>query len=94
MMSAQETQIEATTSNVPLYATQGGGYASYVNGKFVWHSEIPDFMIAEGAKIGDEIPEEWGTAAINTAAQREMEPEDQTDGHYYDPNEYWDEYWS
>ncbi|MDB5162985.1 MAG: hypothetical protein JWN28_592 [Candidatus Saccharibacteria bacterium] len=79
-MAVQESETE-----VPLYATQGGGIAAYKNGKFVWHSEIPGFMIAEGAKVGDVIPDEWGVVGINPAAHREME-QDQTDS----SDDYWD----
>ncbi len=55
----------------PLYATQGGGYATCKDGQFVWHSDIPDFV---DAQVGDPIPEEWSTTAINEAA-REIDEE-------------------
>lgn len=57
-------------TNLPLYATQGGGYAVLRDGQYVWHSEIPDFI---NASIGDPIPEEWGVAAANRAAAIEAE---------------------
>lgn len=63
-------------NEAPLFATQGGGYATYVNGKYVWHSEIPEFM--DGARVGDPIPEEWDIVAVNDAA-REVLEEDQDD---------------
>lgn len=59
---------------VPLYATQGGGYATYENGQYVWHSEIPDFL--PEAKVGDPIPEEWSTVGINEAARIELDEEE------------------
>lgn len=60
----------------PLYATQGGGYAMYENGKYVWHSEIPEFL--PDAKPGDSIPEEWDLIPVNDAARNELEDD------YYD----------
>jgi hypothetical protein len=61
--------------NRPIYATQGGGYAVYESGLYVWHSEIPDFI---NAHVGDPIPEEWGVASINEAAHRGVEALDAT----------------
>lgn len=49
-----------TDQSVMLYATQGGGYAIFQDGAYVWHSEIPDFL--PDAKVGDPIPEEWDLA--------------------------------
>lgn len=62
---------DIATSSVAIYATQGGGYATFKNGRFVWHSEIPDFL--PHAKVGDPIPEEWSVVAINEASRREDE---------------------
>lgn len=61
------------TTNTALYATQGGGYATYVGGQYVWHSEIPEFV---DAQVGDPIPEEWSVVAINDEARHE------TDDHF------------
>lgn len=54
----------------PIFATQGGGYAVYEGGRYVWHSEIPAFV---NAVVGDPIPEEWGVVAVNKAAIDEAE---------------------
>lgn len=58
---------EIATSLVALYATQGGGYATFKDGQYVWHSEIPDFL--PNVKVGDPIPSEWDVVAINEAAR-------------------------
>jgi hypothetical protein len=62
---------QIATSSVALYATQGGGYATFKNGRYVWHSEIPDFVT--DAKVGDPIPDEWDVVAINDTARHEDE---------------------
>ena len=54
--------------NRPIFATQGGGYAVYEHGQYVWHSEIPNFIFA---RVGDSIPEEWTVVPVNDAARRE-----------------------
>jgi hypothetical protein len=59
-------------NQVPLYATQGGGYANFVNNKLVWHSEIPDYMLEAGAKIGDPIPDEWDFQPANEPARQAL----------------------
>jgi hypothetical protein len=61
-------EIEQETK--PIFATQGGGYAVYEGGRYVWHSEIPSFV---NAQVGDPIPEEWGVVAVNEAAIDEVE---------------------
>lgn len=66
----------SVTADSPLYATQGGGYATFTDGQYVWHSEIPEFM--DDAKVGDPIPEEWDIIPINEAARLELEDD------YYD----------
>jgi hypothetical protein len=49
-----------------MYATQGGGTAVWDRYRqdFVWF-EIPDWMVAEGAKPGDPLPDEWGVSLID-----------------------------
>lgn len=64
-MTAQQGTFDPATSRTPIYATQGGGYATFNGVQYVWHSDIPDFV---DAKVGDPIPEEWSVAAINEAA--------------------------
>lgn len=54
----------------PVFATQGGGYATFDGGRYVWHSEIPPFI---NARVGDPIPDEWDVIAANDAARREIE---------------------
>lgn len=54
-----------------LYATQGGGYATRINGQLVWYSEIPDSM--PGAQVGDPTPDEWDIIPLGPAAQYELE---------------------
>ena len=67
--------------NIPLYATQGGGYATFKAGTLVWH-ELPDWMseLLDGdpdkQKIGDPIPEEWDFQPINESAREELFDED------------------
>jgi hypothetical protein len=80
MCSDQQAAIDATTSHIPLYGTQGGGYASYENGQYVWHSEIPNFL---NAQVGDPIPKEWSVVSVNEAAHREVEEEAAWDEHLY-----------
>ena len=70
MSNTQQSDFDSTTSHIPLYATQGGGYATYESGRYVWHSDIPKFI---NAQVGDPIPDEWGVASINDAAHREVE---------------------
>lgn len=53
---------------IPLFAAQGGGYATLRNGRYVWHSEIPDYV---NAQVGDPIPDEWGVVGINDAAHHD-----------------------
>lgn len=72
-MCMQDTRDKIVYCEVPLYATQGGGYATRSDGKTVWHSDIPEFMVSLGAKAGDEIPEEWSVVAINDAARAESD---------------------
>lgn len=55
---------------LPLYATQGGGYATWDGSQYVWLRDIPAFVNAE---IGDPIPDEWGVRAANSAANFEAE---------------------
>lgn len=54
----------------PLFATQGGGYAVFEGGRYVWYGDIPGFI---NAQPGDPIPSEWGVVAVNRAAYEEME---------------------
>ncbi|HEX7483537.1 MAG TPA: hypothetical protein VF281_00130 [Candidatus Saccharimonadales bacterium] len=75
-MCTKDTEGKLVFCEEPVYATQGGGYATREDGKNVWHSDIPDFMINEGAQLGDEIPEEWSFVAVNPAAHRESDVED------------------
>lgn len=77
MTAKQEVDFNPATSSIPLYATQGGGYATYENGRYVWHSDIPDFL---NAQVGDPIPEEWGVVSINEAAHREVDEWDDYPG--------------
>lgn len=56
----------------PLYTTQGGGVCRYVNGVYIWIETPKDACFAE-MQIGDAIPEEWGVAALNSAAVEEAE---------------------
>jgi len=70
---------ETSTTEAPLYSTQGGGYAVFSGNHAVWHSNIPDFLVAAGVRIGDRIPEDWGLAATNEAACQEMD-DDLSDG--------------
>lgn len=57
--------------NFPVYGTQGGGLAKYEGNTLVWveppTEDFPDM------KVGDPIPEEWGTAAANQRAQNEAD---------------------
>ena len=59
-----------------LYATQGGGLATYdaENRIHRWYSHIPEWLVdAEGATRGDPIPEEWGTTGpINQEAHDQL----------------------
>ena len=67
---ANEYAAGFVPSDIPLYATQGGGFATSFNGGYVWHSEIPDGIFAQ---VGDRIPEEWGVAAANAAAHQDQD---------------------
>jgi hypothetical protein len=68
------------TTEVPLYATQGGGIATSKDGQFVWH-ELPDWVEAlpdgepNKQKVGDLIPDEWDIVPINESARQEMSDE-------------------
>ena len=70
MATDNATAFDPATCDLPIYATQGGGYATFVNGKPVWHADIPDYITEN---VGDPIPEEWGLDAVNDAARREMD---------------------
>ncbi len=51
-----------------VYATQGGGLVWEINGKYIFITKpgCPAF------DVGDEMPQEWGTAPANQKA-REIE---------------------
>ena len=71
MTRQQLTDVSGiATSDIPLYATQGGGYATFEGGQYVWHSEIPSWLNAE---VGDPIPKEWSVTSANAAARRVIE---------------------
>ncbi len=60
-----------------VYATQGGGLARYQGDVLVWHEppkEFPEF------RVGDPVPEEWGTIPVNAAAREEMFDEEFLNG--------------
>ena len=71
MATDNATAFDPATCDLPIYATQGGGYATFVNGQPVWHADIPDFL--GNVAVGDPIPEEWGLTAVNAAAHRQMD---------------------
>lgn len=56
----------------PRYTTQGGGVCRFVNGVYIW-IETPTDSCFAAMQIGDEIPEEWGVRALNSAAIDEAE---------------------
>lgn len=63
----------------PVYATQGGGYAREVNGKFIFIT-APN---GPNLDIGDEVPEEWDRQPVNQLAR------DQIDSEEYTTDELW-----
>jgi hypothetical protein len=73
MYAEQDTRFDPATAGVPVYATQGGGYATYdrLTDTYRWLAEIPDFLPNTG--IGDPIPEKWGVTSANVAAADEIE---------------------
>jgi hypothetical protein len=72
MCAEQQTKFDPNSCNFPVYATQGGGYATREGDQYLWLSGIPPFVNAE---IGDPIPDEWGVTSANDAASREAEEE-------------------
>jgi hypothetical protein len=75
-MANLESDTEAVASDVALYATQGGGFAEFVDNTFVWHSDIPEFLVEDGVAIGDVIPQEWGVVPINERAIEQSKHDD------------------
>jgi hypothetical protein len=61
-----------TRNERPLYTTQGGGYCRFDGSRFYW-VEPPTDRCFSDMQVGDNIPEEWGTSAVNDAGIREME---------------------
>jgi hypothetical protein len=57
---------------VALYTTQGGGVCRFDGSRFYW-VETPNDPVFDDMQVGDTVPEEWGTRAINSAGAREME---------------------
>ena len=77
-MSTSTPDSSASSINdlpYPVYATQGGGYARFIDHKFRW-IEMPGWC-PEGSRdigfIGDEIPQEWDVVAVNEPARRQLE---------------------
>jgi hypothetical protein len=64
----EQTKFDPASCNFPVYAIQGGGYATYDReaDTYYWLAEISDFIEAQ---VGDPIREDWGTAAANKAAR-------------------------
>jgi hypothetical protein len=54
--------------NYAVWATQGGGLVRETGGIFIF-IEPPEW----GFQVGDEMPEEWGIAPANDAAQAEWD---------------------
>jgi hypothetical protein len=65
-MTITEKSFDPEGLDIPIYATQGGGYATCVDGRVVWHARVPAYL---DAKIGDPIPREWGISAANAVAR-------------------------
>lgn len=81
MCAEQQTEFDPKSCNFPVYATQGGGYATFENGRYVWLAEIPSFI---NATIGDLVPEDWSITAVNDLARHEAEPKYDFDGELLD----------
>ncbi len=60
-----QSGFDPTSSDLPVYAVQGGGYAILVDGRYVWHA-IHGTVIA---KIGQPIPADCGVYPANEAAR-------------------------
>ena len=60
--------------NFPVYATQGGGLARYVQGTLIWVVPPKDFPCMQ---VGDEVPQEWGTVLATGIGTDEEEEEEE-----------------
>jgi len=51
-----------------LYTTQGGGVCEYIGNIAVWVEVPRQFSYM---RVGDPIPQDWGTVAINSSEESE-----------------------